>query len=215
MTGAFFSSLKRSPRPFDRAPARARVPTDTGLGRGRGEQRLAVDQVARGSRGSSRCAVTHQAGDLDLVHRVDHRRGGAVAAEGGHRCRHLAHRRAGTPELGRHEAPPAGPVLESLESPRTGSARRGRPRPRRGRQPSRRLERHALRWSMSVVMQSRHVTLSVVTDSHDDGCRHARLVGEAERQVPVRPSASANSAAVPDSSSSHHPSGCRRTSMDL
>jgi len=65
-----------------RADARAHVAADAHLGGGGGDQPLVVRDLARvvAEEGAGE-PVVHDARDLDLVHREDHRGGGAVVAE--------------------------------------------------------------------------------------------------------------------------------------
>jgi hypothetical protein len=80
--GRFLDEVKAIAIDFDRADAGAEIAADAELRRGRGDEPLPVDERAQVVAEVRRIAgVMHDARDLDLVHREDHRGRSAVLAE--------------------------------------------------------------------------------------------------------------------------------------
>jgi hypothetical protein len=108
--------MKWSSDHLQRADARAHVAADAELGGGRGEQALVASDLARVvAEEEPSPAVVHDAGHLDLVHREDHRGGGAVVAERLAKPRDLRDVEAHAAVLGRHVAGQQALGLHRLE----------------------------------------------------------------------------------------------------
>ena len=118
MTGAIFSRrIATGLVALDCADTRADIATDADFGRCRGKQELALGHLGQVVPEEVRTAVAHQAGDLDLVHGVDHGGRRAVPSELEHDVRRVPDRAP------RDHRARSAPGLESSDSHRSASKR--------------------------------------------------------------------------------------------
>jgi hypothetical protein len=100
--GGVLLESKARPLPFDGAQAAARIAANASLRSGRRDQALPLDELGQVSVECRRFRVANDAPHLNLVHRVDHSRGGTTLRQRFADGAELADARAGTAQSARH-----------------------------------------------------------------------------------------------------------------